>query len=185
MRRGFTGVAVQSLCILGCLVIFSIFAGAAQDVSAGLKKLHSLTTLPSTAWKYQTGQVTQGERVDLDDHDWPVTKPGAIDQSLMTWVRNTFEVPEFMEGYQIAGARVELSLYVWGRSVAYVNGTRVTSISSERVVVPLTSSAKAGDKFVVAIQLGQESVNGIKLTSADIQVSSAPSRVPPAPALSG
>ena len=175
MRRGFTPLAARFLAFLSCVMICSMFARAV-DASAGIKKLHSLTTLPSTAWKYQTGQVPQGERLDLDDHDWPATKPGANDQSPMTWVRNTFELPEFVEGYQIAGARVDLSLFVWGGSVAYVNGTRVTSISTERVVVPLTSSAKAGDKFVVAIQLGPESVNGMKLITADIQVTSPPSR---------
>jgi alpha-mannosidase len=176
MQRGFANLAARFLVSLGCAIIFSTAAGAAPDVPAGIRKLHALTTLPSSGWKYTTEEIAQGERVDLDDHDWPVTRPLAMDQALMTWLRNTIELPEFVEGYRIEGARVDLGLRVWGRSVVYVNGAKVTSFNYDRVVIPLTTSAKAGERFVVAIELGPEVVSGIKLVSADIELTSPPSR---------
>jgi len=85
--------------------------------------------------------------VDLDDHDWPVTRPLSLEQAKMTWLRNTIELPEFVEGYRIEGARVDLTLRVWGRSIVYVNGSQVSAFNYDNVVIPLTASAKAGEKF--------------------------------------
>ena len=176
MRRGCTDVMARCLSILSWVIILATAAPAAEDAPTMIKKLHSLTTLPSTVWRYQTVPIEQGERVDLDDHDWPVTRPMAMDQAQMTWLRNTIELPEFVEGYRIEGARVDLGLRVWGRSVVYVNGAQVTSFNYDRVVIPLTTSAKAGERFAVAIELGHEVVSGIKLVSADIELTSQPSR---------
>jgi alpha-mannosidase len=176
MQRGFLKFAARFLVSLGCVIIFSIVGGAAPDVPAGIKKLHALTTLPVGTWKYTTEQIARGERVDLDDHDWPVTRPMSLEQAKMTWLRNTIELPEYVGGYRIEGARVNLTLRVWGRSLVYVNGTQVSAFNYDNVVIPLTTSAKAGDRFVVAIELGPEVVSGIKLVLSSIEVTSSPSR---------
>jgi len=54
MRRRFANLAARFLALLGCVIIFSIIAGAAPDVPASIKELHNLTTLPSASWKYTT-----------------------------------------------------------------------------------------------------------------------------------
>ena len=81
--------------------------------------------------RFYQGELAEGGRPDLDDHDWPVVRKsytwsGAAGDA---WFRRVFRFPEAIEGIPTAGARIELPFVMAVHSAIYVDG-------SERVAGP-------------------------------------------------
>lgn len=173
---------VAQFIVLWVLISGGSWAAMGQDVAAAIARLQAAATLPLTTWKYESSPVGHEERADFDDHAWPDTRPGASVPTKMFWLRTRFELPASLAGNPIEGARADLSVLVYGEGMLYVNGVQVADLHSARIVVPLSSEVKAGQKFVIAIRLIPESVSVENNKLGDVHVAFTPPPSRPDPA---
>jgi alpha-mannosidase len=151
------------------------------DARTVVDRLVSLGNLPDGTWKMHAGNVPHGEAVDLDDSDWQTVRPGAETSTDAAWFRQTIQVPETLDGYDLTGARIWFQFHASGdretTSIVYFNGRRVAmGIDLEPIV--LIDDAHPGDKVVVAVKLlntyATKTFHG-----ATLRIDSAPNRPSP------
>ena len=71
-------------------------------------RLAGLRELPAGAWKMHVGDVAHGEDVNLDDSSWQTVAMGEKAPNEAVWFRQTIQVPETLNGYDLTGARIWL-----------------------------------------------------------------------------
>ena len=76
------------------------------DSRAVVDRLASLHELPAGTWKVHTGDVAHGEDTNLDDSSWQLIKVGEKAPNEAVWFRQTVQVPETLNGYDLTGARI-------------------------------------------------------------------------------
>ena len=70
------------------------------------ERLAGLRELPAGTWKLHVGDVAHGEDVNLDDSAWQTIAVGEKAPNDAVWFRQTIQVPETLNGYDLTGARI-------------------------------------------------------------------------------
>ncbi len=140
---------------------------------AVVERLTNLAQLPPGTWKMHVGDVTHGERVNLDESGWQVMAPGTDAPTSAVWFRQTIQVPETLLGYDLTGARIWFQFHADANGpmaeVLYFNGRRVDMGESDLEPIVLFDNARPGDKAVIATQFF-ETVNAKHFRGATLRV---------------
>ena len=83
-----------------------IAAGLQPDSRAVIARLSDLHELPDGPWKMHAGDLAHGEAANIDDSAWQAITPGSKAPNDSVWLRQTFEVPQTLKGYDLTGARI-------------------------------------------------------------------------------
>ncbi|MGA2571095.1 MAG: glycoside hydrolase family 38 C-terminal domain-containing protein [Terracidiphilus sp.] len=123
---------------------------------AVVERLLSLAQLPAGTWKMHAGDLTHGEQVNLDESGWQDVAVGTKAPTDAVWFRQTFEVPDTLNGYDLTGARIWFQFRADANGpmpeILYFNGRRV-AMGEDLEPIVLVDGAKPGDKIVVAVKL--------------------------------
>jgi alpha-mannosidase len=125
-------------------------------ISAVFGRLSKLGELPDGTWRMHSGELAHGEEVNLDDSSWQVIKPQSKAPNEAAWFRQTVQVPETLEGYDLTGSRIWFQFHADANGpmpeIVYFNGRRV-ALGDDLEPIVLFDNAKPGDKVVVAVKL--------------------------------
>ena len=81
-------------------------ASLPPESRAVIERLSSLQSLPDGAWKIHTGDLAHGEAVHLDESSWqPIAARDKAGKEAV-WFRQTYQVPETLNGYDLTGTRI-------------------------------------------------------------------------------
>ena len=123
---------------------------------AVIQRLISLRELPVVAWKMHPGDLAHGEAVNVDESSWQAIKPEGKAPNDAVWFRQTFVVPDTLNGYDLTGARVWFQFHAEANGpmpeILYFNGRRV-AMGDDLEPVVLFDQAKPGDKVTVAVKV--------------------------------
>jgi len=126
------------------------------DLRAVVDRLGSLHELPAGVWKMHVGDVAHGEDADLDDSGWQPIAMGEKAPNEAVWLRQTIQVPETLNGYDLTGARIWFQIHVSGNGpmpeILYFNGRRV-ALGEDLEPVVLFDKAQPGEKITVAVKV--------------------------------
>jgi alpha-mannosidase len=126
------------------------------DSQAVVDRLGSLRELPDGAWKMHGGDLAHGEDVDLDESAWQTIDVGAKAPNDAVWFRQSYMVPDTLNGYDLTGSRVWFEFHADANGpmpeILYFNGRRV-ALGDDLEPVVLFDNAKPGDKVTVAVKL--------------------------------
>ena len=121
-----------------------------------IDRLAGLAQLPAGEWKMHSGDLAHGEAADLDESDWQTVAVGAKAPTGAVWFRQTFQVPETLNGYDLTGARIWFQFHASVNGplpeILYFNGRRV-AMGEDLEPIMLLDEARAGEKVVVAVKL--------------------------------
>ena len=121
-----------------------------------ITRLTLLRQLPDGQWRSHAGDVAHGEAVDLDESGWTAIEPNSSAGNDAVWFRQTYTVPETLNGYDLTGARIWFQFHADANGpmpeILYFNGRRV-ALGDDLEPVVLFDKAKPGDKVTVAIKL--------------------------------
>jgi alpha-mannosidase len=160
---------------IACLAVFAgalLFAGHAMaqsaaeaakiaatlpsDTHAVIERLSTLQELPDGVWKMHAGDLPHGEAVNLDDSSWQTIAKRSTAPKEAVWFRQSFQVPETLNGYDLTGARIwfQFNAYANGPmpQILYFNGRRV-ALGDDLEPIVLFDNARPGDKVLVAVKL--------------------------------
>ena len=125
-----------------------------QAVVEGLSKLSSI---PVEDWRLHVGDMAHGEAVNLDDSSWQtVHAPYRSNITDIVWLRTWVEVPKTLHGYDLTGSKIWIRSWRSDSVTVYFNGQRVAGGEDLEPVV-LFSSAKPGEKVLIAVRIGESS----------------------------
>lgn len=160
-----------SVFLLVCLVAFLIagramaqrnsdFARATAllkaDEQTVVNRLGSLHELPAGAWKMHSGDIAHGEDANFDDSSWPTLAVGQHASNDAIWLRQTVEVPQTLNGYDLTGARIWFEIHISGNGpmpeILYFNGRRV-ALGEDLEPVVLFDKAQPGEKITIAVKV--------------------------------
>jgi len=120
------------------------------------ERLAGLRELPAGTWKLHVGDVAHGEDVNLDDSTWQTVAIGEKAPNEAVWFRQTIQVPETLNGYDLSGARIWFDFNVNGNGpmpeIFYFNGRRV-ALGEDLEPVVLFDKATPGEKVTVAVKV--------------------------------
>ncbi|HEY1766661.1 MAG TPA: glycoside hydrolase family 38 C-terminal domain-containing protein [Terracidiphilus sp.] len=126
------------------------------DSQAIVDRIGSLHELAGGTWKTHGGDLAHGEDVDLDDSSWQAIAVGAKASNDAVWFRQTYQVPDTLNGYDLTGARIWFQFHADGNGpmpqILYFNGRRV-AMGDDLEPIVLFDNAKPGDKVTVAVKL--------------------------------
>ncbi len=119
-------------------------------------RLGSLGELPDGDWKMHAGDLAHGEDVNADESSWQSIAVGAKAPNDALWFRQTFTVPDTLNGYDLTGARIWFQFHATANGpmpqIIYFNGRR-TAMGDDLEPIVLFDNAKRGDRVVVAVKL--------------------------------
>jgi len=96
---------------------------------AVIERLTSLHELTDGTWKMHSGDMAHGEAVNVDESSWETTASGSKAPKDAVWFRQTIEVPQTLNGYDLTGARVWFQFHANANGpmpqILYFNGRRV------------------------------------------------------------
>ncbi len=115
-----------------------------------LDRLQSITAIPLETWQAHAADLPHGEDPALNASDWQSVKVKE-DWKGSRWLRQTFEVPAQLNGYNLQGARVSLDLHVSSDDAiqvsVFANGNMVSRTDEDgQVPVTLIENAQPGQK---------------------------------------
>jgi len=146
-----------------------------------ITRLTMLRGLPDGTWKTHAGDVAHGEAVDLDESGWTPIQPRSVGPKDAVWYRQTYTVPETLNGYDLTGARIWFQFHAYANGpmpeILYFNGRRV-ALGDDLEPVVLFDKAKPGDKVVVAVKL-LHTVDEKHIQSAELGIDYAEGRPNP------
>ena len=123
---------------------------------AVLARLSTLHELPDAPWKIHNGNLAHGESIGLNEGDWQSIEKGSKAPHEAAWFRQTYQIPETLNGYDLTGARVWFQFHASANGpmpqILYFNGRRA-AMGDDLEPVVLIDQAKPGDKVVVAVKL--------------------------------
>jgi alpha-mannosidase len=126
------------------------------DAAKVVTRLGELSNLPSGDWRYHEGDMAHGESLSLDDSSWTIVKPGTKGPTASAWYRQWIEVPKFLAGYDLTGARIWFQFKASANGpmpeIIYFNGRRV-ALGDDLEPIVLFDKAKPGDRVLVAVKL--------------------------------
>jgi alpha-mannosidase len=140
------------------------------DAQTVVNRLGSFRELPDGVWKTHSGDLPHGEDVDLDDSSWQSVASNAKAPNEAVWFRQTYQVPETLNGYDLTGARIWFEFHADANGpmpeILYFNGRRV-ALGDDLEPIVLFDKARAGDKVTVAVKLlhtvDQKTIRGASL----------------------
>jgi alpha-mannosidase len=156
--------------LLSCGVFFSARPAASQPGAeveraaatlpaqsrAVVERLISLSQLPPGTWKMHSGDLAHGEQVNLDESDWQAMALGAQAPTGAVWFRQTIQVPDTLNGYDLSGARIWFQFHATANGpmpqILYFNGRRV-AMGDDLEPIVLLDDVRPGDKVVIAVKL--------------------------------
>jgi alpha-mannosidase len=159
--------AFFSVCLVGLLFGYRAAAQRNSDMvkaTALLKpdeqvivnRLGALRELPGGTWKMHAGDVAHGEDATLDDSSWSTLAVGQKAPNDAIWLRQTVEVPQTLDGYALAGARIWFEIHISGNGpmpeILYFNGRRV-ALGEDLEPVVLFDKAQPGEKITIAVKV--------------------------------
>src|SRR5580658_6883945 len=141
-----------------------------QDAQTVVNRLGSLRELPDGAWKMHSGDLPHAEDADLDDSAWQTVAYNSKQSKDALWFRQTYQIPETLNGYDLTGARVWFEFHADANGpmpeILYFNGRRV-ALGDDLEPIVLFDKVKPGDKVVVAVKLlhtvDQKTIRGASL----------------------
>ena len=126
------------------------------DARPVVDRLMSLRELPDGPWQVHVGDLPHGEDASLDSSSWPVMKVDTKAPTDAIWFRQTVEVPQTLNGYDLTGARIWFQFHADANGpmpeIVYFNGRRV-ALGEDLEPVVLFDKAEPGDKAVIAVKL--------------------------------
>ena len=126
------------------------------DSRAVVGRLNNLRELSAGVWKMHAGDVAHGEDVNVDESGWQPIAVGATAPNEAVWFRQTIQVPETLDGYDLTGARIWFQIHVEGNGpmpeILYFNGRRV-ALGDDLEPVVLFEQARPGDKVTIAVKV--------------------------------
>lgn len=158
--------------IPSCLALLVILAlpSRAQENSTlpesyktALNRLQSLTVYPETEWRFHV-DVPHPEDLSLNDSAWEQMKEGDSWKNGGRVLRRWIEIPKTINGYDVAGSRVEFDLRFESQDsiivTVFSNRSHVARTDEDmQQPIPLTESAVPGEKFLVAVRVDANTVN--------------------------
>ncbi len=121
-----------------------------------VNRLASLGELPAGTWKMHAGDVAHGEDANLDDSSWPAINVGQRASNDAIWLRQTVDVPQTLNGYDLTGARIWFAINIRGNGpmpeILYFNGRRV-ALGEDLEPVILFDKAQPGEKITIAVKV--------------------------------
>jgi alpha-mannosidase len=133
-------------------------ANLPPESRAVIARLSSLSQLPEGTWKVHGGDLAHGEAVDLDESNWQAAVVGDKEPNESVWFRQTFQVPDTLNGYDLTGSRIWFQFHAYANGpmpeILYFNGRRV-SLGEDLEPIVLLDDARPGDKVVIAVKLLQ------------------------------
>jgi len=147
---------------------------AAQAV---MERLSRLGTVPVGEIRDYAGDIPNGAAVDLDDSSWQTIELPSKGSAEVVWLRKWIEVPKTYSGYDPTGANLWLREPTRGGVSVYFNGARVAR-GEDMEPITLFSSAKPGDKLLLAIRL-EKTAEPKDLRRIELHIDFAPSRPNP------
>ena len=159
--------SVRSLPIAALLLASNVFAQRNSDFAKAtallppdaqtvVNRLGGLHELPDGAWKMHGGDLAHGEDVNLDESSWQEIAVGAKAPNDAVWFRQTYQVPDTLDGYDLTGSRVWFQFHADANGpmpqILYFNGRRV-AMGDDLEPIVLFDNAKPGDKVTVAVKL--------------------------------
>jgi alpha-mannosidase len=123
---------------------------------AVVERLLSLGQLPAGIWKMHAGDLAHGEAVSLDETDWQPVALMAKAPNDAVWFRQTIQIPDTLNGYDLTGARVWFQFHATANGpmpeMIYFNGRRA-AMGEDLEPIVLLDDARPGDKVVIAVKL--------------------------------
>ncbi len=133
-----------------------IAANLQPESQAVIEKLSGLQELPDGAWKMHAGDLAHGEAVNLDESGWQAITKGSKAPNAAVWFRQTYQVPDTLNGYDLSGARIWFQFHASANGpmpqILYFNGRRV-ALGDDLEPVVLFDEAKPGERVTVAVKL--------------------------------
>jgi alpha-mannosidase len=127
-----------------------------QESRAVIDRLTGLRELPDAGWKMHAGDLAHGEALNLDESGWQPIASGSRAPNDAVWFRQTFQVPETLNGYDLTGTRIWFQFHADANGpmpeILYFNGRRV-AMGDDLEPVVLFDQARPGDKVTVAVKL--------------------------------
>lgn len=159
-------------------------AAAPDPYKPLLERLQSISEIPLADWRAHDGNLPHGEDPALDDSGWASVKPTEKWTMAARWVRTTFTVPEKLNGYALAGARIDLDARATSTQLiqvaVFVNGSLVSRADEDaQLPVTLVNNAHPGEKYVIAVRVTGAPVE-TRLYTAKLVVYAASTRPDPA-----
>jgi alpha-mannosidase len=126
------------------------------EARAVISRLSGMRNLPDGAWKMHEGDLAHGEAVGVDESTWTPVTASTKASADAVWVRQTYEIPTTLKGYDLTGSRVWFQFHARADGpipqILYFNGRRV-AMGDDLEPIVLFDNAKPGDKVVVAVKL--------------------------------
>ena len=158
-----------------------IAAALPPESRAVIERLTGLRELPDGGWKMHAGDLAHGEAVNLDESGWQPIASGSKAPNDAVWFRQTFQVPETLDGYDLTGTRIWFQFHADANGpmpeILYFNGRRV-AMGDDLEPVVLFDQARPGDKVTVAVKL-LHTVDAKSFRGATMRVEFAESRPNP------
>ena len=156
-------VSICFLAFLGCHALAQRNSDMARatallkpDEQTILNRLGDLRELPGGTWKMHAGDMAHGEDANLDDSAWSTIKAGQRAPNDAIWLRQTVEVPQTLDGYDLTGARIWFEVHVNANGpmpeILYFNGRRV-ALGDDLEPVVLFDKAQPGEKITIAVKV--------------------------------
>ncbi len=119
-----------------------------------LKSLTHVDQEQENQWRFHVGENDRAADANFDDSDWPLVDIGnrwEIENSV-SWLRKQVIIPEKVNGLDITGSTVTFTVNIDDFAEIYLNGKPTPSSKGRRTALVLTTDAKPGEKFFLAIK---------------------------------